>query len=864
MAVGGVVARGGGRQAFRSLARRGSGAVVAQFVNAGQSLVFQALAASLLGASGFGTFALFVALLVTINSLQTGWVGDALSVLDRSRPEIRGAILATHGAFLGVGVLLAAAMALAYGTGLRTALAFSALVVVWTTVELGRRLLMARLAFWRLVVSDCMSTVVALVNVAVMAAAPGRLTLSGMLWALTLGMAVQLAALPLLLPRGELAFGAPTLAALREVAGFGMWRSAQAGLRPLVLLLVRVTIAGVASRAVLGQVEAARLLLAPALTLVNGAGSFLLPLFSQRQRPGHRLPGVRPITVALTAVVASSCAILLALSGPLGGLLADDVRPSRTALVAWALFATAFAAGLPAGTALVARRRSRLVFLVRLADSAIGLLLGCALVLVDRAQLAPAGVAVGMTAGAVAMLVLEGRVSAVGDAPLRPGAPRPRRRGGRLLQPPRPPMGWLGRWWVALVGVACIAASDYKLRLREVGSTLSGRPDLNIILELAVYGTVAVFLVLRVGLLRARPPADRLIVAFLGFAGVTAVSGLYATYPALGLVRAAQTVVVAALAVAVCTTGTREHLVRFAQLFTVMTAGSVLFGLVVRFPRRNLQTDRFNWLYVHPVIVGTFLGVAVVVLVALLADRRLRDSGLRLPTWAWGGLLVLNLAGLVATKTRGAAAGALVGCLVVLLVQAGRRRLLDVAAAVLAAVTVAGLTLGSQFVNFAARGQTVETLGTLNSRTHLWDLALDAFRLRPLHGYGLGASRGLFYDETGLGGGHNALVGVLVDAGAIGLVAFVTLVVTYGIRAARLRGPSGRTTRPLLLGFLAFSVVNGATTEGLSAPANVSAVWLFLAASWVVVSTREDRRPAPEPARPIPAPRAVVGAGARS
>ena len=408
----------------------------------------------------------------------------------------------------------------------------------------------------------------------------------------------------------------------------------------------------------------------------------------------------------------------------------------------------------------------------------------------------------------------------------------------------RVPSRWVGRWWVALIGIACAVASDYKFRVRDVNNALSGQVDLNILLELVVYGAVAVFLITRTGVLRMRPPVDRLLVGALVFAGVTVVSGLYATYPTLGLVRGAQTLVVGALAVSVCTLADRAHLVRFVQLFAITTACSVAFGAVVRFPRLPLQADRFNWLHVHPVIVGTYLGIAVVVSLALLTDHRLSDLGLRLPKWFLGMLLAVNALGLVATKTRGGAGGAIVGVIVFLLVRAGRRRVLELGMAILLVVGAVALAFGDQIVRFAERDQTGETIATLNSRTRLWDLAFDAFQRRPLQGYGLGASRGIFFDETGLGGGHNAFVEVLVASGAIGIVAFAVLLTTLILRAARLSGRSGRVDRPLLLGFMAFSLVNGITTEGLGAPANVSAIWLFLAASWVVVSARADRRPA--------------------
>lgn len=398
----------------------------------------------------------------------------------------------------------------------------------------------------------------------------------------------------------------------------------------------------------------------------------------------------------------------------------------------------------------------------------------------------------------------------------------------------------LGRWWVATIAVASMVASDFKFRIREVDSALAGRPDLNVILEVVVYALVATYVVMAVGIFRSRPPVDRLLVAALLFAGVTALSAAYSVYPALGLVRGVQTVIVAGFAVAVAGNARREHLVRFVQLYVVATAAATAVGVVFPQPRLPLQLDRFNWLHVHPVRVGTYLGLAVVALVALLADRRLRDLGVRAPAWVWWSLLGVNAGALVATKTRGAVAGALVGALVVLLVRGGRRRLLDTLVVGAVAIAFVVVAFGPHLVDFAERGQPAEAIATLNSRTLLWELAVDAFAERPVEGYGLGASRGLFYDETGLGGGHNAFVEILVASGAVGAVLFVVLLAGVGLRACRLRGRAGRADRPLLLGFLAFSLVNAMTTDGLAAPANVSSVWLFTVVGWLVVSTRAD------------------------
>src|SRR5512133_3619496 len=130
-------------------------AVLTQAVTAGCSFLLQIVAAHRLGVAGLGGYALCVAVLVTATALYTGWVGDSLTVLDRQQPRIRQALVASAltawlaSAAVGVGVVLLLGLGSA-----GTALVFAALIVAWLAEETGRRLLMARLEMWSLVLND--------------------------------------------------------------------------------------------------------------------------------------------------------------------------------------------------------------------------------------------------------------------------------------------------------------------------------------------------------------------------------------------------------------------------------------------------------------------------------------------------------------------------------------------------------------------------------------------------------------------------------------------------------------------------------------------------------------------------------------
>ncbi len=408
-----------------------------------------------------------------------------------------------------------------------------------------------------------------------------------------------------------------------------------------------------------------------------------------------------------------------------------------------------------------------------------------------------------------------------------------------------------------------MVASEYKVRMRPADQAIAGSVDPFILLEVGCYAAVAGFLVLRFGL-GVRPTRVRaLVFAALAFVTVLVVSAPGSPYPSLALVRAAQLVVVLALSRVIARHGTRAGLHRLAHGFLVLVGASVAFGVVFPFPRLPLQQDRFSWLYVHPVTAGEYVGLAVVVGTAYLASRSISRPGPRLGWPAYAGLLAVCVGGLLATRTRGAAGGAVVGVLLVLWsLRQGRRRI-DLAAVVIGVVSVAALVGASAVQSFLTRGGSTQELTTLNSRTTLWTLALDAFAQKPLYGYGLGASRGLFLDSIGLGGGHNALINVLVDAGLVGAVSWLALLATLVVAVVRLPYATDGVTvdRALMLGLIGFLLTDSVFTESLAAAATVASSWLFVLVGWteLVRDRAAGIRRVPAPVRNRPPRPAEAG-----
>jgi exopolysaccharide production protein ExoQ len=396
--------------------------------------------------------------------------------------------------------------------------------------------------------------------------------------------------------------------------------------------------------------------------------------------------------------------------------------------------------------------------------------------------------------------------------------------------------------WPMVCVVTLIVASDYKFRLRADDQAVSGNADPFVLLEIGLYGIVALFLFLKFRPATGIRRTNTLTCLAYSYAIVLACSALYSPYLALAVVRAAEVVVVLALSRSIARHATLADVHRIAHGFAALMAGSVLFGLAVPFPQLPTQIGRFTWLYVHPVQAGEMLAVGVVILTGYVVAHGLDRPGphWRLPVYLL--LLAVCGGGLVATQTRGAVIGALTGIFVVVWTRwRGQRK---VEAGIVAAVLLVIFALSSSSVieSFFARGESLEKLSTLNSRTDLWAYAFSLFPEHPLYGFGLTASRGLFLDTIGLGGGHNALVNILIDTGLAGALVWAALLVMVLRSASRLAKntarPELRVDRGIILAVMLCLMADSVFTQELGAPANVACTWLFVIVAWVNLATR--------------------------
>jgi len=423
----------------------------------------------------------------------------------------------------------------------------------------------------------------------------------------------------------------------------------------------------------------------------------------------------------------------------------------------------------------------------------------------------------------------------------------------------------LGEWWFAICALTLIVASDYKIRVRPPQAALGGSVDPLILIELGLYALVGLYLATqRAHVPRLGRTQPHLYLACL-FVGLMVLSVVYTAYPQYAMVRAVQMCILLSLVLVAARTATRADMHRFAHGFIVLVSVSVVYGIVKPSPPvNNLQVGRFTWLAIHPTVSGVLAGLATLLVVAYLAGSRRPRPGPFWPTWYYVGALVLVGGATLASQTRGAVAGTMLGIVVVLIALRGGRAVLELQVVLVVVVVGVGLAFGGQVVSYFERGENSQQLASLNTRTDLWETAKDAIEKKPMFGYGVTSSRGIFFNQTGLGGGHNAVVNVFVELGAVGLVIWVALLfaLVIGIRRLPMRQfPQLRFDRALLLGVLTFLMVDGIFFDGPGSTANVASTWFFVCIAWLAVARRSiaprDGAPpeTPELVPPVAAPR---------
>jgi hypothetical protein len=228
--------------------------------------------------------------------------------------------------------------------------------------------------FWRLLPVDTAALVVS-VTVVALASATGLLSLSAFLVAIACGQIVGCLLALVLIPAEDRVVVGLSGAAWQRVGRFGVWRGGQVGITPTLLTIARGAVIATAGAAALGALEGARILVAPAVLVVQGVGAYLLTSYVRDQHLA--LPAL--ISRATRASFALGSASLAA--GALAALAVPIIGPMLTggrfmieplAVLAWACYSAFVATLQPFASLAAARHRQRAVFTARLVDSSLG------------------------------------------------------------------------------------------------------------------------------------------------------------------------------------------------------------------------------------------------------------------------------------------------------------------------------------------------------------------------------------------------------------------------------------------------------------------------------------------------------------
>ncbi|WP_296606740.1 hypothetical protein, partial [Nocardioides sp.] len=223
----------------------------------------------------------------------------------------------------------------------------------------------------------------AAVSVLVIASGAGRLTLAAVLGAIAAGQTAACVTALACVPADERSLPRPVNGGVREVLAFGTWRALQQFVRPTTLNLCRWVVLLAAGAAAVGQLEAARLVVAPAMLLVQGLGSYLFASYAADRAESSAALLARADRAAavmlggalvVTAVVAAALPVL-------APLLGAGYHLPVAAVLGWGWYAGSCAAVLPYGSLAAVRGRQAAVLGLRVADAALALALVASVVL---------------------------------------------------------------------------------------------------------------------------------------------------------------------------------------------------------------------------------------------------------------------------------------------------------------------------------------------------------------------------------------------------------------------------------------------------------------------------------------------------
>lgn len=386
--------------------RQAVGAIIAQAVQALIGLLIQILVARLLGIDDYGRFAILYGVVILATAVVTGLVGDSLVVLDRSQRTVRAgleAMLLASSVVLGIGAFL-----VAWGTGFSSALEallFAVALAAFSIEEIVRRLLIAHMSFIRAAITDVSGFVVAF-GVILAAQLAGILTLSFFLAAIAAGQVVASVVGWFLVPKKDRVLVSLRGADIAAVWRYGVWRGLQQVLRPSLFTTVRLLSLAAAGITAVGLLEAARTYTSPLILVIGGLSSFLFVRFADQRHGGGATNSVREADRAVVFLLAGTVvmSVIAVVLIPWASPLAFGVEVDPLAVVAWLAYGLSVAIVTPYGALGAVGGKQIAVFLIRLSDTVLAVLIAVVMLMLDAPVSAlPFGLAFASMLGGLAL-----------------------------------------------------------------------------------------------------------------------------------------------------------------------------------------------------------------------------------------------------------------------------------------------------------------------------------------------------------------------------------------------------------------------------------------------------------------------------
>jgi O-antigen ligase len=426
--------------------------------------------------------------------------------------------------------------------------------------------------------------------------------------------------------------------------------------------------------------------------------------------------------------------------------------------------------------------------------------------------------------------------------------------------------------WPGASLVACgilVLLAGTKFRQREATASLEGVIDLQVLFELAVYGVIAVIVVIvflgGFGSWR-KPTKVELVVAAHGSLALASVA--WSSTRGVTIVRASQFLILVALAmVAVRQLGSQRLLASLKGSIVGYVLVAAALSVAVPGVAANYVTwlgvNRFSWFNVHPLGAADAAAIGSLLLGTTLLVRGRGDRPIHRLLALVAALTLLAV--LLATRSRGPAIAWTIAAAAVVLISIAPRKWL--ALAVLAATIGLGTLLVARFSpvellesdefrtslvgRYVYRGAGIDNVTSFSGRIGVWREAASLAREHPLRGVGYLSSReALLEIAPWVAHAHSGPLQTMLDLGLLGLLTWwapVLLVLARASRGPPYKDADSREAWTLSVALLLFLVLASGYNPGIAGQAGLHT--LFALAALVAVEDLRQRGAAAGSAR---------------